>query len=258
MSAPFQRWLRERLGPKTRFEPFDWSGANSHRKRRKAGSELGEKIRKLAEDPNKTGRLYLVAHSHGGNVALYAQAKPEIARRVSGVVCLGTPFLWCHPRNLEIPRYVCHALFWPFVHYGPLVLAIVIGWNFENFWLSFLLIVGALCLKFFTTFDEWMMNKVIAPVRWLEETLLEWGQQRVMDCVAPPPVEAPVFCANAEVDEAATYLRVLERAGNAVSRWGPAFFMLRPCRFSWWSPSACSCTRGSSGSAWFTSRRWGS
>ena len=43
---------------------------------------------------NPSERLYLVAHSHGGNVALKALSTvPDVQTLVSGVVCISTPFI---------------------------------------------------------------------------------------------------------------------------------------------------------------------
>ncbi|MBB3303305.1 pimeloyl-ACP methyl ester carboxylesterase [Rhizobium sp. BK077] len=70
---------------------FDWSGDNSHMARIVAGRSLALRIRQIAkEDP--AASVAIVAHSHGGNVALYALRDKAAAAVVSGVVFLGTPF----------------------------------------------------------------------------------------------------------------------------------------------------------------------
>jgi hypothetical protein len=60
---------------------------------------LNSRIIQVREYPN--AHHFVVAHSHGGNVAMYALADESLASRVSGVVCLGTPFFACKPRNLR-------------------------------------------------------------------------------------------------------------------------------------------------------------
>jgi putative serine esterase DUF676 len=50
---------------------FQWSGGNSFMARRRAAVELAEDIKKISLD-NPNARIVCVAHSHGGNVALYA------------------------------------------------------------------------------------------------------------------------------------------------------------------------------------------
>jgi len=70
--------------------PFRWSGQNSHTARAAAASELGELLKKLTQQyPN--ANIYLIAHSHGGNVALYAiRDDPKAAVAVRGIVNMAT------------------------------------------------------------------------------------------------------------------------------------------------------------------------
>jgi len=55
-----------------------------------AGKELAAYIAALKLEPSD--RLFIVAHSHGGNVALYALRHPG-TERVEGVIFLATPFV---------------------------------------------------------------------------------------------------------------------------------------------------------------------
>lgn len=75
------------------FSQFVWSGKNSHSTREKYGHKLGQFIRGLADrSPNTT--FVLLAHSHGGNIALVAQTiDPAIQRNILATVCLATPFI---------------------------------------------------------------------------------------------------------------------------------------------------------------------
>ena len=43
---------------------------------------------------------FLVAHSHGGNVALSALKNKAVRRSIDGLVCLATPFLFSRRRQL--------------------------------------------------------------------------------------------------------------------------------------------------------------
>ena len=45
-------------------------------------------------------RLFLVAHSHGGNIALAAMKNPSVRRSLDGLVFLATPFLFRRRRKL--------------------------------------------------------------------------------------------------------------------------------------------------------------
>jgi pimeloyl-ACP methyl ester carboxylesterase len=80
---------------------FTWSGRNSHRSRMRAGKELTAFIQ------SKTGghdRVSIVAHSHGGLVALYS-LRHLGATRVQAVVCLATPFLHFSPQPFDLKTF---------------------------------------------------------------------------------------------------------------------------------------------------------
>ena len=79
------------------IEKFRWSGGNSHAARQSAGAELASHLME-----RKLGRRILIAHSHGGNVALYAlrQCPREVVEQVAGIVFLGTPFLTARPSKV--------------------------------------------------------------------------------------------------------------------------------------------------------------
>lgn len=49
---------------------------------------------------------FLLAHSHGGNVAMYALQDPEVQDRIDGLICLATPFLFPRRRPLSISTLV--------------------------------------------------------------------------------------------------------------------------------------------------------
>ena len=70
-------------------ELFRWSGGNSVGARKEAASELA----KMINDPNyvyKDGeKLNIVAHSHGGNIAILASRETD--RKIDNLVTLGTP-----------------------------------------------------------------------------------------------------------------------------------------------------------------------
>ena len=82
---------------------FCWSGGNSHTDRLEAGRQLADHLIALAEK-FKNAKLFIVSHSHGGNVAMYALKHLEekrIAYRINGVVTLATPFITLRRRRLH-------------------------------------------------------------------------------------------------------------------------------------------------------------
>jgi pimeloyl-ACP methyl ester carboxylesterase len=85
------------------FYRYDWPGLfggslnNTHFQRYAASLRLAEFLGKLRSD-HPTAELFVIAHSHGGNVALYATKKEP---RVDAIVTMGTPFIEITPRALK-------------------------------------------------------------------------------------------------------------------------------------------------------------
>jgi hypothetical protein len=78
---------------------FVWSGRNRHLARLRAAEALRGHINEC-EQRFPGCRQILIAHSHGGNVVMYALRDEQVRQRISGVVCLSTPFFVVRPRNL--------------------------------------------------------------------------------------------------------------------------------------------------------------
>ncbi|MCX6899906.1 MAG: alpha/beta fold hydrolase [Verrucomicrobia bacterium] len=98
-SSPLAAALKERIPGEVRIEAVNWSGHNLHVSRYGAAQRLREHIKSLAKTfPG--ARQFIIAHSHGGNVAMYALNDGEVRKLVSGVVSLSTPFIMCRPRRL--------------------------------------------------------------------------------------------------------------------------------------------------------------
>ena len=93
--SDFRVELTRLLGGQLHFEAFEWSGSNSIEARRKAAAALRQHLAN-ARWRRPEAQHFVVAHSHGGNVALESiEDQP-----VSGLVTLATPFFVC---NLAIP-----------------------------------------------------------------------------------------------------------------------------------------------------------
>jgi hypothetical protein len=86
------RELIEALGWRAKIEPFHWSGRNGALARWRAALRfevhLQERIRL-----HPAAHHIVIAHSHGGNIALWALRDRSLADRVLGVITLSTPFL---------------------------------------------------------------------------------------------------------------------------------------------------------------------
>ncbi|WP_164492922.1 esterase/lipase family protein [Streptomyces lydicus] len=90
-----------------RVVPFSWSGKNSHRARDRATSELVTHLEsQMAATPK--ARQWIVAHSHGGNVALRAM---EAVDKSVSTITLATPFIHSRGRDVPIHQALMTALF---------------------------------------------------------------------------------------------------------------------------------------------------
>ncbi|MEL7049914.1 MAG: hypothetical protein AAFO75_13335, partial [Pseudomonadota bacterium] len=78
------------------IDVFEWSGRNTHKARVKAGHELADHIRRLRKG-HPDCRHFIVAHSHGGNIALLAHKHLSEDLHATGVATLGTPFVYARP-----------------------------------------------------------------------------------------------------------------------------------------------------------------
>jgi hypothetical protein len=105
-SSPLCSALRAEF-PRMLIVPFTWSGANTMRARDKGSQALAAHIRDFIFR-HPSARHYIIAHSHGGNIAMYALREDDLRRRFDGLVCLSTPFLHVRPR--EIPPVAKFAL----------------------------------------------------------------------------------------------------------------------------------------------------
>jgi hypothetical protein len=95
--------LKARFGKKIFFEPFRWLPANNNIWARiKAAKCLASHLERLQEKhPNAS--QYIIAHSHGGNIALLAGLySTQLPKRcpLAGIACLSTPFLHASIRDL--------------------------------------------------------------------------------------------------------------------------------------------------------------
>jgi pimeloyl-ACP methyl ester carboxylesterase len=95
--SPFARKLACSLPKGTRILTFPWTGYNSARGRSEAAELLSSVLNN--ESQPMTSPVFLIAHSHGGNVALEACSKSGV--KVAGIVTLATPFLSVSRRSLS-------------------------------------------------------------------------------------------------------------------------------------------------------------
>jgi pimeloyl-ACP methyl ester carboxylesterase len=135
--SPLRKSVQHALGAGVRFERMVWSGRNTFHARSTAANKLLALLSEL-------GRCYsnvpviIIAHSHGGNIAMQALTRLDPNIRVDGLLCLSTPFLIAEPRELgEIGHFatgvVPATLFWiGFSVIGQLLVQILFGTQIES------------------------------------------------------------------------------------------------------------------------------
>ena len=79
---------------------LNWSGRNTVSARISAAEKLAHLLEADSQH-RPTTRRFIVAHSHGGTVALLATREAALRRTVAGVICLSTPFLLVRPRRFS-------------------------------------------------------------------------------------------------------------------------------------------------------------
>lgn len=83
--------------PNSLITNVPWSGRNRFKARAQSAVDLQERVHKLrVECPH--ARITVIAHSHGGTLALHALSDASLSEQISAIICLSSPFLWVRPR----------------------------------------------------------------------------------------------------------------------------------------------------------------
>lgn len=98
--SPLRAGMKKAFGNRISFRRFCWSGDNTVWARLEASRELTAHLERVAAE-RPGARQILVAHSHGGNVALYALREVSDAQ-IAGVACIATPFLHAGLRDQSL------------------------------------------------------------------------------------------------------------------------------------------------------------
>jgi MFS family permease len=148
--------LRKRFGEQTEIHSVDWCGWNNVGTRTKGAEKLCKHLRALELAPDD--RHFLIAHSHGGNVALYALTEPDVAKRVAGVATIATPYLIASKRQWS------DRLYWALSTLGAAVFLVLAPYldrladRFGSGWLAgtlFLALCALLILGLYLVARAW-------------------------------------------------------------------------------------------------------
>jgi hypothetical protein len=200
---------RRALGDAAQIDAFVWSGANSHAVRRQAGQSLAAFLaRRAAAAPGR--RHLLIAHSHGGNVALYAlKLQPALAPTVAGIVTMATPFITVRRRQIHAAIRLLSWLVPPAVFIGTFVT--LLSFASELPWLPFTILVTTAFvapLVGWKPLRQWLLGPVLAR-------LIERQRRIAEELDTVPPVQVPLLYAFVSYDEAGLGLRMLHLLGGA-------------------------------------------
>jgi hypothetical protein len=179
------------------FRRFCWSGGNTLDARRAAAADLRTQLRKDKVPP---ARHFVVAHSHGGNIALYALRDPEVRKRIAGVATLATPFLIARKRDLGVGS-------------SSLLIAGLVPW----FWLA-----GDLISRFIWP-SAGLLPLVVAGIFFMLSAALiglrEWGADKLAeDLELTTPAQGRLWIARMSGDEATAGLQTAHFAGTIVAQ----------------------------------------
>jgi hypothetical protein len=187
--------------PNVTFREFAWPGTNTHAARSEAGDRLARFIRD-GHEQHAEARHFIVAHSHGGNVALYAMRDPGARKIVNGIVTLGTPFI--HARRRD-PRRYADVIAWLIL----LVAALVPLMVFDALGLRSAAVVTLLGAPFL------ILTMKPRVTQWLTETATR-EQDDVVAALQPPAIDRArlaILCADG--DEAGRWLRIWKLVAEA-------------------------------------------
>ncbi len=120
--------LTQRFGASVAVVPFRWDGRNNPSARAQAKDKLREHLHCMAQK-YKLAQHYIIAHSHGGNVAFYALRDKSLRDSIAGVACLATPFLVSRPRELGSKSMAVHVA-------GAVGLLLLVVQFLARWWLS--------------------------------------------------------------------------------------------------------------------------
>lgn len=189
-------------------EPFVWSGGNSHKARMEAADDLAKQLREGKQDGV---RQAVVAHSHGGNIAIHAVWRLMQVRDGSiPIVALATPFLFANRKKIFGPVLSTACLMAVAILPAGIALAVLLpieGADVGPLWLVTLILA------------LWVV--VVAQVAgfgyWLAKHGRPWdidAQNRFISLVQAPYTDGGgLLVVRAADDEASTGLAISQLAG---------------------------------------------
>jgi hypothetical protein len=223
----FRNEVTRRLGDVVSFETFWWSGANNHVARVRASEVLRRQLLDtIARYPSS--RHFIVAHSHGGNVARYALREPLLQQRISGLICLGTPFVSCEPRTgIDDPFDSFFALL---IGVPVLLVCLIVfaAWRIDGGSLldetlmATAILAGAVAMLFQLIGPTRALGIVLFPVMVIARAVASWidrRRDRLVQQLFVPRTSIPTLCVRVSGDEACWALERIDGVAERPFVW---------------------------------------
>ncbi len=145
-------------------------------------------------------RHFMVAHSHGGNVAMYALQDPAVAAKVDGLICMATPFLYPRKRPLSIMALT--------ISLGIMLTGMLqLVWAADMLQRSWWSWIGALSLLLFTVVVPAILTWLVAYERYQYKVKHDSRLRRLIDQLSYQNPDIPILLVRASGDEATGLLR---------------------------------------------------
>ena len=181
-------------GEQVAVQYLNWSGRNTVSARLSAAENLAHLL-KVDHQHRPTARRFIIAHSHGGAVALLGMRDAALRQAVAGIICLSTPFLLVRQRS--------------FSELGSSVAIL----GFVSTWV---LVVAGVALKMHSILPLLLGAVLAGPATWVIKC---WARRArsFMDRVSLPSVSnLPLLIVRAPDDEASLSLGLMQAANRVV------------------------------------------
>lgn len=205
--------------PAAAIETYPWSGDNLQQVREQETGRLADWLLEHARKQPGPCRYVLVAHSHGGNIAVGIEAHAEAAKRIECVITLATPFLGY--RVADKTRFPLAYMFSGlalsyFCFYGPILALSHCEWRPEFAILGYLIPIIALLAAVLVVWTA--AEKIWCYCRSTRRSWL-WhppaADNTTNTLAEPKPTMAiPTLVLTSRLDEPTLYLRMLSNVSD--------------------------------------------
>ncbi|MCP4633143.1 MAG: DUF2974 domain-containing protein [candidate division Zixibacteria bacterium] len=193
-NSDFRKFISQKLGNQVEFQVPKWSGKNIQRDRKRAAKELADFLSN-SKGEKEGYHHYVIAHSHGGNIALYATEHAHLEDKIKGIMCMNTPFFCVVPRNVQqymgFPLSILLSLMiticWSYINSLDLLLNLFSDW-LKYIALTPLLILAILLFVLLREGLEILLRRIDKLINHVIQT-----RNRVMRKIQLPKTNIPIL-----------------------------------------------------------------